>query len=410
METMDASGHMSEEPKVVRCAFNPEVYTVDSNGIITNVVTGNKLTPTTPEGAYPIVSILCSDGKTRTVSVHSIVIRSFVGPRPHGMIINHKDGYKENFTLGNLEYITQSANVRHAIDTGLTTLDPHTKPVLQLNKETDEVIAEYHSVADAAEAIIGNRNLSGHICNACLGRCKTAYGFKWRYKHDKPNLEEYKPLFGGRYQVSKDGNIYSSVRTKLLKPSPGVSGYLRVCVRPIFGEKAQMIPVHKLVAMAWLGNIPEGYQIDHKDRCVTNNHVDNLRIVTAAENAANKVLKSQRAVAQIKDGNILRIFDSATEAAKYVGVDNSCIINCCRGCAKKSVGYEWKYADDKQTRKPSKGTMVYAYNIESNILLTTYPTIVEASRTTGITYSTLRGRIRKSTPIDGILYTTKIMG
>lgn len=55
--------------------------------------------------------------------------------------------------------------------------------VLQINKETDEIIAEHESVQAAHRAT----NISdGSICYCCLNRpgFKTAGGFKWKYKKD----------------------------------------------------------------------------------------------------------------------------------------------------------------------------------------------------------------------------------
>ena len=58
-------------------------------------------------------------GDIRTIKVHKLVMLSFIGPRPEGKQINHKDGNKDNNHLDNLEYLTQSENMTHAYDTGL---------------------------------------------------------------------------------------------------------------------------------------------------------------------------------------------------------------------------------------------------------------------------------------------------
>jgi len=52
--------------------------------------------------------------------------------------------------------------------------------------------------------------------------------------------------------------------------------------------------VHKLVAMAFLNHIPDGYKsiVNHKDFNRQNNHVDNLEIITHRENANKKHIKS----------------------------------------------------------------------------------------------------------------------
>ena len=67
---------------------------------------------------YPRVC-LCKDGMEEHRYIHALVMYSFVGPRPEGMQINHKDGNKRNRALTNLEYCTSAENNRHAIATGL---------------------------------------------------------------------------------------------------------------------------------------------------------------------------------------------------------------------------------------------------------------------------------------------------
>lgn len=51
--------------------------------------------------------------------VHHLVIETFVGPRCKGMEVNHIDGNKLNNNLDNLEYITHTENMRHAVKIGL---------------------------------------------------------------------------------------------------------------------------------------------------------------------------------------------------------------------------------------------------------------------------------------------------
>lgn len=54
-----------------------------------------------------------------TFLVHRLVALTFLGPRPEGYEINHKDGFKLNNRANNLEYITYLDNLEHAWDNGL---------------------------------------------------------------------------------------------------------------------------------------------------------------------------------------------------------------------------------------------------------------------------------------------------
>lgn len=69
-------------------------------------------------GGYPRVN-LSRDGKATAKSIHILVAEAFIGPRPEGLQINHKDGVKENSELSNLEYVTAAENMQHAFRLGL---------------------------------------------------------------------------------------------------------------------------------------------------------------------------------------------------------------------------------------------------------------------------------------------------
>lgn len=65
------------------------------------------------------IARLCKEGKFFYFTVHSLVALAFIGERPDGYQINHKDGDKFNNHVDNLEYCTASENAQHAIRTGL---------------------------------------------------------------------------------------------------------------------------------------------------------------------------------------------------------------------------------------------------------------------------------------------------
>ena len=118
--------------------------------------------------------------------------------------------------------------------------------------------------------------------------------------------EVWLPVVGyeGFYEVSDLGRIRSlgrvetmrnrwgslTVRTKrgcLMKASPNHNGYPAVWLYDAGGNVVGKL-VHRLVAEAFIGPIPDGMDVAHNDGTRTNARLENLRITTRADNCADK--------------------------------------------------------------------------------------------------------------------------
>ena len=102
-----------------------EYYKVSNTGKIRRAIwlngakrVGRSLGYTLQNG-YREVCFFDEDHNRKTRLVHQVVTGAFLGPCPEGKEINHKDGNKRNNYLDNLEYVTPSENIRHAVATGL---------------------------------------------------------------------------------------------------------------------------------------------------------------------------------------------------------------------------------------------------------------------------------------------------
>lgn len=107
--------------------------------------------------------------------------------------------------------------------------------------------------------------------------------------------EEWRPVVGyeGRYEVSSLGHVRSlGVRGKVLGTDPVKGGYLRVSLsRDSHGRKYL---VHCLVAAAFIGLCPDGYEVNHKDRKAANNRADNLEYLTPTQNVHHSFASGER--------------------------------------------------------------------------------------------------------------------
>lgn len=80
---------------------------------IGGMVPGKVLFQSKDDRGYPQVQ-LWMNCVPLSVKVHRLVAEAFLGAREAGMTINHMDGDKTNNFVGNLEYVTNQENIRHA--------------------------------------------------------------------------------------------------------------------------------------------------------------------------------------------------------------------------------------------------------------------------------------------------------
>ncbi len=169
--------------------------------------------------------------------------------------------------------------------------------------------------------------------------------------------------YEGYYQVSNLGNVKSvdryiksplnnqesvlrkgkQIKTNINKKN----GYIYVC---FYKENTQTSKrVHRLVAKAFLPNPDNLPQVNHIDGNKQNNNVNNLEWCSQLENIqhANKnglINHYKRRVIQLdKDLNLIREWESITEASKELKIERANITACCNGKLKRAGGYVWKY-------------------------------------------------------------------
>jgi hypothetical protein len=101
--------------------------------------------------------------------------------------------------------------------------------------------------------------------------------------------EEFRPVPGyeGLYEVSNFGNVKSLINNKILKSSLTGIRYYKVDLYK--DGKQKTFRIHILVAMVFLGHVPDGTQkivVDHIDNNRLNNHVSNLQLISQRENSS----------------------------------------------------------------------------------------------------------------------------
>lgn len=124
---------------------------------------------------YPTVN-LSKDGSNKIKSVHRLVANSFVGES--NLIVNHKDGIKNNNNLENLEFVTQKENMNHAVSIGLIknfSLENENEIISDFLSGVGirEIKDKYNTSYQSIQKVLKNNNIQ----NEYYGRRKFKHNF-----------------------------------------------------------------------------------------------------------------------------------------------------------------------------------------------------------------------------------------
>lgn len=273
-------------------------YQINPKGI-RNSITHEMLTPQLSSNGYPALNLCIDNNKSKHVELHrAISIQYIPNPDPCNLIqVNHKNGIKQDFRIKNLEWVTPSQNIQHAVDTGLLPAHKSGRSV-ELLDENHNIVHTFITTEQAAEYVgCCDRTVSNHLKSNLLGN-ETAVinNFILRYKICidlegeiwKPANTVYSNI-NDRYKISNYGRIKNK-NNKLLTPNFNEKSYSQISLSNYIKNKkfdkdknshAKIFSVHVLVAYAFLdfkGN-RDDYQVNHKDKNTKNNHIDNLEIL-----------------------------------------------------------------------------------------------------------------------------------
>ncbi len=169
------------------------------------------------------------------------------------------------------------------------------------------------------------------------------------------------PGYEGYYEASTEGRIRSVDRIvphsngslhltgKILaqhltanrRAAPTIYSYVNLCINGRMSRKR----VCRLVAITWLGPVPDGCEVRHGPNGSEDNSVDNLCYGSKEDNANDKVRDGTVYLRRVRRSDGIE-FNSIKEAEDYTDSKGwrACNIGkVCRGKLKSSGGYGWSY-------------------------------------------------------------------
>ena len=107
------------------------LYEVSDSGLIRKIKTGKLLKPKLNHKGYERITILIK-GNRYIFRVHRLVAQAFIPNPLNKPQVNHKNGIKTDNRVDNLEWVSNSENIKHAEHNGL--VQKNRKPCALLYK------------------------------------------------------------------------------------------------------------------------------------------------------------------------------------------------------------------------------------------------------------------------------------
>lgn len=161
-----------------------KLYGINKKGDVFGYKRAKILKQKTNRYGYKTIK-LCKNNQLYYFMVHRLVAQTFINNPNNLPQVNHKDGVKSNNKVDNLEWCTQSENMKHAYRMGLE--KKKCKKVCQYDAH-GSFLKIFDSIKDAS-LYFGLKRNSYHLVQACKNG-KKYNGFFWKFYQESDSNEQ----------------------------------------------------------------------------------------------------------------------------------------------------------------------------------------------------------------------------
>jgi hypothetical protein len=311
-------------------------YLISEDARIYSIVFDKFLENNNGQHDYNHVKLVDSNFKRKGYLLHRLVYCTYNNlPLNSNIIIDHIDQNKTNNNLSNLRILSKSENSKNRIKKSQITHNP----IMQYDKD-NKFIEAHHSLSKISKKLHYDPKTIKKILNLNI-LCKNGFFWKQNIVTDENYIcvkvdGEYYP----NYKVNKNGDIINKYNKKLKFSKHNYYNTIQLSKH----NKPHQKLVHRVVYESFNSNIDlnQKTHINHIDKNKQNNNLENLEVVNHKQNITYSCGKK---IAQLSNnGQIIKIFDSIREAAKYLKKPSGALISrVCNGKGNTAYGYKWKF-------------------------------------------------------------------
>ena len=173
-------------------------------------------------------------------------------------------------------------------------------------------------------------------------------------------MEQWKEIEGyeGLYDISDKGRYYSHPRP-YCKGGYGYGNERGKYLSLSLSNKTKKTKyIHVLVWEAFVGPVPDGYDVHHINHNTKDNRLENLCLIDKHTHITMHLnehfekfrklsvkARSKPIIQYTLDGKFIREWESQAEASRQCGIHFGSISNCCLGRSKTAGGFIWRFKE-----------------------------------------------------------------